>query len=205
AQQTVDIAKQALGNQFAAYIQQYYQVTTEEQYLQVVESELKAALIAKEYISSDFDNFIKTYKPVKMAVASFDKEETALMAIKQVNEGKDLKDVATANNAKDYKGVATIYSSLSEISTSVLDFGQNIALPKINPTPISNSDKTVFYVVSVIERDGTKIKDEVIETLHKENEVVNKATTYFFKKYDLKVYDKTLYDKLKATYNDYFK
>lgn len=198
AQSTLNEYKSMYGDTFTTYLES--SGLSEEDYMnEYLIPSLQAEQLTDKYVEQKWDYLIEEYQPRKVTMISFESEDDANAALKELKAGD--KNASTA--ASDHNGetdgsevVTTESSSIDSMVRTVL-FSST---PDDGWTMVPSSDGGTFYCVLVEDDDPLNFKEEAVTSLETIDDVSDDATTYFFKKYNFHVYDKTIYDALAADY-----
>lgn len=157
--------------------------------------------LTTKYVTDNFDNLIKTYKPKKAVTLAFSTEEDAKAAKADLENGIDGATVGSTYNSS-IAGSERIVTTTTELDANAKSHVVDATTNGVSDVIVGSAGDT-FYVVNVIEADPNNMKDEVIEILAGLDKMGTESDLFYFDKYGFKVYDRELYDNLQANYPDY--
>ncbi|MCR5230880.1 MAG: hypothetical protein K6D03_12215 [Solobacterium sp.] len=187
AESSLSFYKMYYGDQFDSYLKSAG-ISEEEYKEQMIQSIMGSKLTGK-YVGDEYETVCGSYNPIQATVLEFPAEEDADAALSKLKDGTataaeiSQEYVLTQSGSPEIITINTLSydaSALSLIRSSSKDDGwQKIAS--------SAGDK--WYLVQVNETDINAFKDEAVKTISGYSEVINDATSYFYKKYNFHVYD----------------
>lgn len=159
------------------------------------------SLVTGNYVDEKYDELIKTDKPVKLQLASFDNEESANKLIEDVNNGSTF-DMAAANNGYSQDTTASVYIDSDDLIFEVkqyLNETDTIGLSSI--ITATNTDGTVntYYVLNIISRDAKEFLDDY-KGVKKETLSPTVVKNWLFENHDIEFFDQDIYEMMKSTY-----
>ena len=180
-----------------------------EAYKQSYISTLLFSELSKLYVEQNYETIIGDDKPVKMAIASFEKEEEAQKCIEDVNNGSTF-DMAAANNNSINTPSTSVYSDSDQtLVYEVKDYLNSTDKNGLSTIIVNTSTSTdadgntvesnTYYVLNIESRNPEDFKDEYIELKAAETET-DTVRNHFMSTHEIKFYDQDLYELMSSTY-----
>ena len=205
----------------------YYGFEDEQAYRDAYLINMRMTELTHDYIETNWDSLMDTYKPIKANVLSFvdnansnepsestEEGEETTESQAQINANEALtalkdgsKDLETIIN--DYELTAnvepTIYLNNNQtLPTAVLTYLQTNQLGYCNEVIFDDSTGTpTYYVINIVENDANNMKDDVLTSLSSVSDVAVSADQDLLRSHNFFVYDQMVLEALRANYNGY--
>ena len=211
AKQNVTDAKEALGDNFNAYLSQANIKDEEEYYNKVALPNAQAKALTKKYLEANAEEQITTYKPVKASIIQCTSEENAKNALAAAQQGETMASVAKQFGKTDtYDGSEIVVNQSSGLPSVVWSrisviTDKEAMINEVITDNITDAEKPVYYVVKVTNTNALEeFKEEALESiLNKSTTAQKDAMVFYLKQYDFHVYDIDIYNSYQSKYPDY--
>ncbi|RRC93118.1 hypothetical protein EII25_02605 [Erysipelotrichaceae bacterium OH741_COT-311] len=193
--------KKLYGDNFSSIISSYGYASEEEFVKNTILQQLQVQELNNVYLNENLQTYLDSYLPKKAQIMTFDNLDTAQNAYVALTEGKDFKEIASQMNSSSNPD-ELIYTSKSLLASPIkfyLDKAETVGLSEV----LIDAENTKYYLVNITSVDPTTYKDEFIESIAHDQEVVQSALSYYFKKYNFTLYDIDIYQQFKESYPTY--
>ncbi|MGL5540861.1 MAG: hypothetical protein ACRDBX_04400 [Erysipelotrichaceae bacterium] len=195
AQKSFDALKASVGENFIKLVNNAGYETEEEYFEERVLFTARAAKLSNIYLETNFDQSIADYKPRKVEIVEFTKEENAKNALAAIQGGKSVAEAGKEfDTSKTYDGVTMIVNNATGLDSTVFKKISDAKETGLIEEVLVNSDKTKWYVVSLVDVDPTNFKEDAITNMATITAVGDAAFAYYLKQYNFRIYDIDLYN-----------
>jgi len=155
----------------------------------------KQELLQEKYLEDNFKSVCKKYRVSYIKYVAYEKESSAVKAIKKIDSEDDYDAIAEKNSddATDV-GILMTKSSDSSVDENLISMAKKFyAMDEdgVYEDAVELSDGT-YAMVYVYNTDRSKVKDDIVDTLASNSDVQKDIIAAYFKEYSFTIEDKRL-------------
>lgn len=199
AKKSLESIKTLFKDNFEAYMKQSGYSDEKKFYEERILLSTRMAELSKKYVTNNSKELFKKYEPVKIKILEFTDKAKAEAAFKALSNGVEFELAGKENGAtSSYDGREQIVNKSTSLPNIVFTGIDNLKENKAISPVLTDTENSKYYLVTMVEKDPSKFKEDAINNVASITEVNNKGFNSYLKKYKFDIYDQEIYDIMAA-------
>ncbi|MDR1794634.1 MAG: hypothetical protein LBR25_04505 [Erysipelotrichaceae bacterium] len=207
AQTSFEETKEAYGDSFSIYLTAMGYENEEDYFNDIFLVNKKYEVYIYSYLDTRFDEYVTTFKPVKIRMFATASDSTAAEALQAIKEGTSFEEVAAQYTViTQYGAEQMMYTESAEtdVPTIVKDWVYSQASATMTDEALFDSQAGLHYIVKIEVLNASEMKDEVRSWMSSTfTELTAQCFYEGLSKYNFGIYDKAVYDAFNSSYPGY--